>query len=56
MFAFKLKYLMKIADNYLDSREFDDVVANYASLKKDSFDYEGGRGRAERARSHSIQR
>ena len=39
-FAFKLKYLMKIADNYLDSREFDDVVANYASLKKDSFDYE----------------
>ena len=40
VFAFKLKYLMKIADNYLDSREFDDVVANYASLKKDSFDYE----------------
>ncbi len=40
VFAFKLKYLMKIADNYVDSRDFDDVVAHYASLKKDSFDYE----------------
>lgn len=40
VFAFKLKYLMKIANNYLKSRAFDDVVACYASLKKDSFDYE----------------
>jgi len=40
VFAFKLKYLMKIADNYLDSRAFDDVVACYDHLKKDSFDYE----------------
>ncbi len=40
VFAFKLKYLMKIADNYVDSRDFDDVVAHYESLKKDSFDYE----------------
>ena len=39
VFAFKLKYLMKIADNYLDSRAFDDVVACYDHLKKDSFDY-----------------
>ena len=40
VFAFKLKYLMKIADNYVDSRDFDDVVAHYESLKKHSFDYE----------------
>ena len=40
VFAFKLKYVMKIADNYVDSRDFDDVVAHYESLKKDSFDYE----------------
>ncbi len=40
VFAFKLKYLMKIADNYVDSGDFDDVVAHYESLKKDSFDYE----------------
>lgn len=40
VFAFQLKYLMKIADNYLDSREFADVLEHYASLKKNSFDYE----------------
>lgn len=40
VFAFKLKYLMHIADNYVSSRDFDDVVHNYAQLKKDSFDYE----------------
>ena len=40
VFAFKLKYLMHIADNYVPSRDFDDVVHNYAQLKKDSFDYE----------------
>lgn len=40
VFAFKLKYLMGIADNYLESREFEDVIKHYTSLKKDSFDYE----------------
>lgn len=40
VFAFKLKYLMGIADNYLESREFEEVIKRYASLKKDSFDYE----------------
>lgn len=40
VFAFKLKYLMGIADNYLESREFEEVIKHYASLKKDSFDYE----------------
>lgn len=40
VFAFKLGYLMEIADNYLESRDFQYVVENYARLKKDSFDYE----------------
>lgn len=40
VFAFKLKYLMGIANKYLNSRDFADVVEYYASLKKDSFDYE----------------
>lgn len=40
VFAFRLKYLMGIADKYIESRDFSDVVAHYASLKKDSFDYE----------------
>ncbi|MCX4296733.1 MAG: sugar phosphate nucleotidyltransferase [Lachnospiraceae bacterium] len=40
VFAFKLKYLMGIANKHLNSRDFADVVECYASLKKDSFDYE----------------
>lgn len=40
VFAFKLKYLMKIADNYVSNRDFSYVVNNYTDLKKDSFDYE----------------
>lgn len=40
VFAFKLKYLMGIADKYLKSRDFSYVVNHYAQLKKDSFDYE----------------
>lgn len=40
VFAFKLKYLMGIADNYLESREFEEVIKHYTSLKKNSFDYE----------------
>lgn len=40
VFAFKLNYLMRIADEYVKSRDFSDVVEQYASLKKDSFDYE----------------
>lgn len=40
VFAFKLKYLMRIADNYVSSRDFSYVVNNYTQLKKDSFDYE----------------
>lgn len=40
VFAFKLKYLMGIANNYLESREFEEVIKHYTSLKKNSFDYE----------------
>ncbi len=40
VFAFRLKYLMDIADKYVESREFSDVVEHYGRLKKDSFDYE----------------
>ena len=40
VFAFKLKYLMRIADQYVSSRDFSYVVNNYTQLKKDSFDYE----------------
>lgn len=40
VFAFKLKYLMQIADKYVKSRDFSYVVNHYAHLKKDSFDYE----------------
>ncbi|MDE6621047.1 MAG: cupin domain-containing protein [Lachnospiraceae bacterium] len=40
VFAFKLNYLMRIADEYVKSRDFSDVVEQYANLKKDSFDYE----------------
>lgn len=40
VFAFRLKYLMGIADKYLESRDFSDVTAHYADLKKNSFDYE----------------
>lgn len=40
VFAFRLKYLMQIADKYLKNRDFSYVVKNYARLKKDSFDYE----------------
>ncbi len=40
VFAFKLKYLMRIADKYVKDRDFSFVVEHYAQLKKDSFDYE----------------
>lgn len=40
VFAFKLKYLMRIADQYISNRDFSYVVNNYTQLKKDSFDYE----------------
>jgi mannose-1-phosphate guanylyltransferase len=40
VFAFKLKYLMEIADKYVNNRDFSYVVNNYSLLKKDSFDYE----------------
>lgn len=40
VFAFKLKYLMEIAEKYLGNRDFSYVVKHYAQLKKDSFDYE----------------
>lgn len=40
VFAFKLKYLMEIADKYLKNRDFSYVLDNYRELKKDSFDYE----------------
>lgn len=40
VFAFKLKYLMRIADKYVSSRDFSYVVNHYTQLKKDSFDYE----------------
>lgn len=40
VFAFKLKYLMGIADKYVADRDFSEIVKHYADLKKDSFDYE----------------
>ncbi len=40
VFAFRLKYLMEIADQYVQNRDFDDITKHYADLKKDSFDYE----------------
>ncbi len=40
VFAFKLKFLMRIADRYVKNRDFSYVVNHYAQLKKDSFDYE----------------
>lgn len=40
VFAFKLKYLMQIADKYVKDRDFSYVVNHYGDLKKDSFDYE----------------
>lgn len=40
VFAFKLRYLMEIADKYIENRDFSYVVSHYTDLKKDSFDYE----------------
>ncbi len=40
VFAFKLRYLMRIADKYLQDRDFSYVTEHYGDLKKDSFDYE----------------
>ncbi len=45
VFAFRLRYLMQIADEHLKQvgngkRDFWNVVKNYAQLKKNSFDYE----------------
>ncbi len=40
VFAFRLNYLMEIADQYVQNRDFDDITKHYGDLKKDSFDYE----------------
>lgn len=40
VFAFKLKYIKNILDNYGDFTSFHDVQNNYSNLKKISFDYE----------------
>ncbi len=40
VFAFRLNYLMEIADQYIQNRDFDDITKHYGDLKKDSFDYE----------------
>jgi len=40
VFAFRLSYLQKITRSYVNSIDFPHVLENYASLKKDSFDYE----------------
>lgn len=40
VFAFRLKYLMEIADQYVQNRDFDEIAKHYGDLKKDSFDYE----------------
>lgn len=40
VFAFKLGYLMKIAEQYLEFDSFEDVVSQYSKLPKISFDYE----------------
>lgn len=40
VFAFKLSYLQKITRDCLSTISFDEVLAHYTDLKKDSFDYE----------------
>lgn len=40
VFAFKLKYIKNILDNYGKFASFHDIQNNYSNLKKISFDYE----------------
>lgn len=40
VFAFRLGYLMQIADRYVADRDHSYILEHYADLKKDSFDYE----------------
>ncbi len=40
VFAFKLGYLVSIADGYLKAESFDGFRSRYAELPKNSFDYE----------------
>lgn len=40
VFAFKLGYLLKVVNKYLNYTTYDDVLAQYAKLPKISFDYE----------------
>ena len=40
VFAFKLGYMDTIAGKYVKARNYDDVLAQYGSLPKISFDYE----------------
>ena len=40
VFSFKLGYILKIAEKYINAQSFEDARAKYSSLKKTSFDYE----------------
>ena len=39
IFAFKLGYVLKIAENEFNSSDYDELCSRYADLKKISFDY-----------------
>ena len=39
IFAFKLGYLLDIAHQHIDFKDYNDIYENYKSLKKISFDY-----------------
>ena len=40
VFAFKLRYMVDILSVYTDIKDFDELVAHYSDLPKNSFDYE----------------
>lgn len=40
VFAFKLEYLLGVLGKYTDARSYDELVARYGELPKNSFDYE----------------
>lgn len=40
VFAFKLEYLMRIVEMYSSARTFQELLAEYQALPKNSFDYE----------------
>jgi mannose-1-phosphate guanylyltransferase len=40
VFAFKLGYIMKIVEKYIEFSSFEDVLSQYTKLPQNSFDYE----------------